>query len=256
MYYTANNQDFVKIEELECFSNLLLRWPYDTPRKLFCRVSGSSLFLYELKGVYHDTNNSTLAQISKHTTNHDKFDYLIDNYEYLFFLKKEIAEMEINNSMLALIPAHTNSNDDQILCTQENLGVIAAKSINSICYQDAPEYLDYEKHDVLNMNGSLHFGTRNRPIPPDKLWPKIPHTPHNDQTRIKKTELYDKAEAFISLLRSLGQNNKYVLAREVKQRYPRLTHASIGRLFSPYPGKIENIHTLRQRGRRLLGLVP
>lgn len=256
MYKQVCNDNIVPIEELVCFSSLLLRWSYDTPRKLFYKVSCSYFYLYELKDVYKNDNDSILAQIDKHIDNGDKFDYLINNYEYLFFLKKEIAIAEDKDLMLALIPAHINASSNKLICTKENIGVVAAKSINAICVQDCHNNVDREELDTFRIDGVLQFGTRNRPIPPDRVWPKIPYLPHNNQMRINKTELHKEAEAFISLLRSLGQGDKYVLARQVKLRYPQLTQPAIGRLLSPHPGKSENLHTLRQRGRRLLGLVP
>lgn len=255
MNYTPYEKNYVKIEELECFSNLLLRWPYDTPRKLFYKVSGLNFHIYELKGIYKDTSGSTLAKIFMHEKNEDKFDYFIDNYEYLFFLKKEIDILEKEDLSLALIPMHTFDNDDDIMCTWKSLGIVAAKSINAICVQECYGYVDDNEIDTFRVNGSLRFGTRNRTIQPERLWPKIPHAPQEEPTHLKKEELYTKGMDFVSLLRSIGQENPKVLAKALKDRYPRLADACLGRLIAP-PGEDEkSLYTYRQRARRALGKI-
>jgi len=255
MHYTPYDRSYVNIEDLECFSNLLLRWPYDTPRKLFHKVSSQNFHLYELKGIYKDTGGSTLAKIFMHEKNESKFDYFVDNYEYLFFLKSEIYVMEEEDLTLALIPMHTPDNSENIMCTLKNLGEVSVKSINAICVQECYGYVDNSEIDTFRINGSLRFGTRNRTIGPEKLWPKIPHAPQEEPARLKKEELYTQGMDFVTLLRSIGQENPKVLAKALKDRYPRLADACLGRLISP-PGEGKmSLNTYRQRGRRALGKI-
>lgn len=102
----SGQREFATPNELDCFSNLLLRWPYDTPRKLFINLSNYSFYLYELTEYLLDINNNTAFRLKPHTDNSDKFEYFIENYEYLFFIKDEIASTEERDKTLALRPAH------------------------------------------------------------------------------------------------------------------------------------------------------
>jgi len=246
---------YAKLNELECFSNLLLRWPYDTPMKLFFKISSSNFYLYEFTELYFDNNKSAFAKLIRHEDNENKFDYLIDKYEYLFFMKEEIKSVEYNDDTITLRPSHTPE-ESADMCTEYNIGTIAAKSINAICVQDCGDFVEKEGLDTYRIEGVLQFGTRNRIIPAEKLWPRIPYRSENDCLQLRKTELHEDAARFIEYLRLLGQRDTGIIAKETKTRFPKLNQTCLGRLISPPGDQSTNLHTFRQRGRRALNLVP
>jgi len=60
----------------------------------------------------------------------------------------------------------------------------------------------------------------------------------------------------MAILRSLGQTNIKILAKETKEKYPKLIDASLGKLISPPGEGKKSNNTYRQRARRALDKVP
>lgn len=255
MYYTEYKPSIVPITDLLCFSNLLTRWSHDAPGKLFYKIN-NNFFLYEAEEMFKSTDGSVLMKMRKHTDNRNKFDYYIEKYEYLFFLINEIESIEKDNPAISLIPANIPENDNDILCTGDNIGIIAPKAINAICVQDEYCILSDNECDTYKVDGKIRFGTRGVVLQPEKLWPKIPHVRQAATLNMKRTQLYEIAAEYMASLRALGQTNIKILAKQTKEMYPKLIDASLGRLISP-PGEEKKCNdTYRQRARRALGKVP
>lgn len=255
-YYSQYDPCVFQVDELICFSSMLLRWPYNPIGKLSCRMGGRDFFLYEINGMYKNANGSLVAKMIKHEKSYNKFEYYIDNYEHLFFLKKEVEFAEDNDPMLVLEPINFPLDEIDTVCTKDNIGTIAAKTINSICLLEEYSNIDKEEFDTFRIDGKIHYGTRGRDIPPDRLWPKIPHLQNEVQINLNKKQLHEKASEYIAILRSVGQNNMVIIARETKKAYPKLNDSTLGRLISPSGEDKRSIHTYRQRARRALGKVP
>lgn len=254
-YYIKYNPCIASVDDLICFSNVLLRWQHDAPGKLYYNIN-ERLYLYEIMEMFKEVSGSLVARMKRHESHKDKFEYYIDKYEYLFFLRTEIEIVEKKNTMLTLVPVDIPECDNDILCTQDNICSVASMSINAICLHSGEIKNDNGVYLTTKDDGSKRFGTRGVVIPPEKIWPKIPNVPSNQHVNLNKKQLFERGAEYISLLRSLGQNNTKILAQETKNKYPNLNDPSLGRLISPPGEEKRKISTYRQRARRALGKVP
>lgn len=248
----------VKPDDVLCLAQLLKRWPYQSAERVCLQVwdiafakrgaeAESNLDMYVFNGLQRNSAGEVFLGLAGVLPQKDEFEPWCNRCGDIFFLKRQIEEIEAEHPEYQLCPDAMDREAGTICCDDSSLPFVAKITIYALCCGPHEEKA---------------FFPQDFQISPDRLYPWLgPIAPDVSSFggHSKSDENFDhsKATFFINAAQSLGQNDKKILAQMVVHRHPNLTWEQLARHIDGAPiekSKTPQImRTWQKRGRSLLG---
>lgn len=258
----------VSYDDVLCFGELLLRWRYEVAIKIIKEVNSGNLTLYKVCRNLKDSNNKNILLISTLSVGYgDDANYLISLAGKLVFLVKEVETIEINNPLYTMTCNKSEVHYDFDLCTEDNIHRLAPQLLYAMCVHRGGVSMVTGKpvrqaHPIL-VRSTMMSNEKKLDLCPDgekNSWTISKKTlfhirTHEFNNTIKEGEIpnvqYVKSE--IENAMAYETNDIIMLLKKALALNPKLTHASIGKLF--LANKIhptQDHEGQRTQGRRLM----
>lgn len=248
----------VKPSELLCLAQLLKRWPYLSSERICFQVrdivhskngaaAESNLDVYVFNGIQRNQEGELFIDLACVLPKKEEFDYYCNRCGDIFFLKKQVEDIEAEHRDYQLCPDTIDMQAGAVRCDDNTLPLVAKVAIYALC-----QGLHWER---TSFPGDFQ-------IPKDRLYPWLgPIAPDVSSfgSHSKTDEGFDHSHvtSFLDAARALGQNEPGILAQMVAHRYPNLTWEQLARYADGAPieksDTSQQMRTKQKRGRSLLG---
>ena len=248
----------VKPDDVLCLAQLLKRWPYQSAEHVCLQVwdiafakhghaAESNLDMYVFNGIQRNAEGEIFLDLAGALPQKDEFEFYCDRCGDIFFLKRQIEEIEAEHPEYQLCPDVIDREAGSICCDDSSLPLVAQAAIYALCHGSYGERVSLPQ---------------DFKIPEDRIFPWLgPIAPDvNDfgsHHRSNDGFQHSNVTRLIQAARTLGQNDKQILAQMVAYRYPNLTWEQLARHIEDEPiEKSRNEQIMRKwqkNGRSLLG---
>lgn len=248
----------VRPDDVLCLAQLLKRWPYQSAERVCLQVwdiafakrgaeAESNLDMYIFNGLQRNSAEEVFLDLAGVLPQKDEFESWCNRCRDIFFLKRQIEEIEAEHPEYQLCPDVFDMEAGTVCCDDETLPLVAKAAIYALCRVPHGEKASFPQDFQISQ---------------DRLYPWLgPIAPDISGFggHIKSGEGFghSKVTYLLNAAKSLGQNDKRILAKMVAHRYPHLTWEQLARHIDGAPiekSKTPQImRTWQKRGRTLLG---
>lgn len=248
----------VRPGDVLCLAQLLKRWPYQSAERVCLQVwdiafakhgveAESNLDMYVFNGLQRNSAGDVFLDLACVLPKKEEFEFYCDRCGDIFFLKRQIEEIEAEHPEYQLCPDAMDREAGSVCCDDSSLPLVANATLYALCHGPHGE--------------STSFPADFK-IPQDRLFPWLgPIAPDlNDFSSNDRPDSgfqHSNVTHLIQAARTLGQNDEKILAQMVAFRFPKLTWEQLARHIDGVPiEKSKNkqiMRTWQKGGRSLLG---